>query len=447
MDYKEKYQEKLVSAEFAAGLVKSGDYVDYAWAGQTPVAIDAALAKRAGELKDVVVRGGVILKAPEIFAADPNGDAFIWNSWHSGGSERKRVNAGDGGFYSPLRYSELPRYYRENIKVDIAFLVVTPMDEHGYFNMGLNASHLMAAIERADKVVVEVNEKMPVALGGFENVVHIDQVDYIVEGDNNDIYTLPAGSFGDVDKKVAELIVPEIRDGSCIQLGIGGMPNAVGSLIAESDLKDLGVHTEMLVDAFVDLHDNGKITGARKNIDRFRQTYAFAAGTKKLYDFVDNNPQCMAVPVNYTNDARVIAQLDNFVSINNAVNVDLFGQVSSESSGFKHISGAGGQLDFVLGAYLSKGGKSFICLSSKFYNKKKDREESRIVLNFPTGSAITVARPNTHYVVTENGIFNCKGKSTWERAEGLIGLAAPEFRDDLIKQAEEAGLWRNSNRR
>ena len=236
-------------------------------------------------------------------------------------------------------------------------------------------------------------------------------------------------------------------DGSCIQLGIGGMPNAVGSLLAKSDLKDLGVHTEMLVDAFVDLANAGKITGAKKNIDRYRQTYAFAAGTKKLYDFVDNNPSCMASTVGYTNDARVIAQLDNFVSINNAVNVDLFGQVSSESSGFRHISGAGGQLDFVLGAYLSKGGKSFICLSSKFYNKKEDKEESRIVLNFEPGTIITAARPNTHYIVTEHGIFNCKGKSTWERAEGIINLASPEFREDLIKQAEKAGIWRKSNRK
>lgn len=447
MDYSKKYNEKLITAERAAGLVKSGDFVDYAWAAQTPVAIDKELAKRAGELKEVVVRGGVLLSEPEIFKADPNGDTFIWNSWHSGGAERRRINSTDGGFYNPLRYSELPRYYRENSKVDIAYIVVTPMDKHGYFNMGLNASHLMALIETAKTVVVEVNEKLPVALGGFENVVHIDDVDFIVEGDNPDMLELPSGSFGEVDKKVAELIVNEIPNGACIQLGIGGMPNAVGSLIAESDLKDLGVHTEMFVDAFVDLYNNGKITGAKKNIDRFRQTYAFAAGTKKLYDFIDNNPQCMAVPVDYTNDVRIISKLDNFMSINNAVNIDLYGQVSSESTGFKHISGAGGQLDFVLGAYLSNGGKSFICLSSTFFNKKTGEEESRIVPTFEPGTGITAARPNTNYLVTEYGIFNCKGKSNWERAEGIINLAAPQFRDGLIKEAEKYGLWRNSNRR
>ncbi|EFI41492.1 MULTISPECIES: butyryl-CoA:acetate CoA-transferase [Peptoniphilus] len=447
MDCKNIYKDKLISAAKAASFVKSGDYVDYAWGAQTPVAIDRELAKRAGELKDVVVRGGVLLWTPEIFKADPNGDSFIWYSWHSGGADRVRINTTDAGFYAPIRYSEVPRYYRENCKVDVAYITVTPMDEHGYFNMGLNASHMMAICETAKIVIVEVNEKLPVALGGFENTIHVSEVDYIVEGDNPEMAELPAGAFGDVDRKVAEIIVNEIPNGACIQLGIGGMPNAVGSLIAESDLKDLGVHTEMFVDAFVDLYNKGKITGAKKNIDRFRQTYAFAAGTKKLYDFIDNNPQCMAAPVDYTNDARVISKIDNFVSINNAVNVDLVGQVSSESSGKKHISGAGGQLDFVLGAYLSNGGKSFICLSSKFYNKKTGKEESRIVPNFETGSAITVARPNTHYIVTEYGLFNCKGKSNWERAEGIINLAAPEFRDDLIKEAEKFGIWRNSNRR
>lgn len=446
MDYSKEYAEKLITAKEAAAMVKSNDWVDYAWAGQTPVAIDRELAKRVDELENVRVRGGVLLSVPEIFNADPNGDTFIWNSWHAGGPDRGRINSTDSGFYIPLRYSELPKYYRENCTVDVAFIQVPPMDQHGYFNFGLNASHLMAVCEVAKKIVVEVNENLPRALGGFETEIHISKVDAIVEGDNPEMVELKGGSFGEVDKKVAEIIVNELSDRSCLQLGIGSMPNAVGSLIAESDLKDLGVHTEMFVDAFVDLYNAGKITGAYKNIDRFRQTYAFAAGTKKLYDFIDNNPQCMAAPVDYTNDARVISSIDNFVSINNAVNVDMWGQVSSESSGYKHISGAGGQLDFVLGSYLAKNGKSFICLSSKFMNKKTGKEESRIVPNFETGSAITVARPNTNYIVTEYGIFNCKGKSTWERAEGIINLAAPEFRDELIKEAEKANIWRRSNR-
>ena len=178
------------------------------------------------------------------------------------------------------------------------------------------------------------------------------------------------GPATDVDKKVAELIVDQIPNGACLQLGIGGMPNAVGSLIAESDLKDLGVHTEMYVDAFVDIAKAGKITGAKKNIDRYRQAYGFGAGTKKMYDYLDENPELMSAPVSYTNDIKNIAALDNFISINNCVDLDLYGQISSESSGTKHISGAGGQLDFVLGAYMSNGGKSFICCSSTFTDKQ-----------------------------------------------------------------------------
>ena len=248
------------------------------------------------------------------------------------------------------------------------------MDEHGYFNFGPSASHLGAVCEKARKIIVEVNKNMPRCLGGTENWVHISQVAGVVEGDNPPIGQMAApGAATEVDLKVANLIVPQIPNGACLQLGIGGMPNAIGNLIAQSDLKDLGVHTEMYVDAFVDIAKAGKITGRHKNLDKGRQVYAFGAGTQKMYDYLDNNPECMAAPVEYTNDIRSISAIDNFISINNAVDIDLFGQVNAESAGIKHISGAGGQLDFVLGAYLSNGGKSFICLSSTFMNKK-DRQ-------------------------------------------------------------------------
>ena len=223
------------------------------------------------------------------------------------------------------------------------------------------------------------------------------------------------------------------------------MPNAVGSLIAESDLKDLGVHTEMYVDAFVDIANAGKINGSKKNFDRGRQTYAFAAGTKKLYDYLDNNPECMSAPVDYTNDVRVIAGLDNFISINNAVDIDLFGQVNSESAGTRHISGAGGQLDFVMGAYLSRGGKSFICCSSSF-TSKDGQLHSRIVPTLTQGSIVTDTRANTHYLVTEYGMVNLKGLATWQRTEAIISIAHPQFRDELIKEAEKMKIWRRSNK-
>ena len=261
----------------------------------------------------------------------------------------------------------------------------------------------------------------------------------------------PIGELGaggpatDVDKKVAQLIVDQIPNGACLQLGIGGMPNAVGSLIAESDLKDLGVHTEMYVDAFVDIARAGKINGSKKNIDRFRQVYGFGAGTKKMYDYLDENPELMSAPVSYTNDIRSIAALDNFISINNCVDIDLFGQISSESSGIKQISGAGGQLDFVLGAYLSNGGKSFICCSSAFIDKQGVMH-SRIRPTLVEGSIVTDTRANTHYVVTEYGMVNLKGLSSWQKAEALISVAHPDFRDELIAEAEKMHIWRRSNK-
>ena len=239
----------------------------------------------------------------------------------------------------------------------------------------------------------------------------------------------------------------QIPNGACLQLGIGGMPNAVGSLIAQSDLKDLGVHTEMYVDAFVDIANAGKITGANKAIDKGRQVYAFGAGTKKLYDYLNNNPACMSAPVDYTNDVRTISQLDNFMSINNAVDLDLFGQVNAESAGVKNISGAGGQLDFVLGAYLSKGGKSFICCSSTFMDKKTGQLQSRIRPTLANGSIVTDTRANIHYLVTEYGLVNLKGLSTWQKAEAIISVAHPDFRDQLIADAEKMHIWRRSNKR
>ena len=446
MNFQTMYNEKLTSAEDAVKVVNSGDWVDYGWCTGTPVALDAAMAKRLPELTDVNFRGGILMHVPEIFKIDSPAQHMTWNSWHMGGIERKAI-AQNFSFYNPIRYSELPRYYRDSATPSrVAMFQVAPMDKHGYFNFGPNASHMAAVCERAEIIIVEVNENMPRCLGGFEEGIHISQVTMIVEGSNRAIEAMGAAAPAtEVDEAVAKYIVDEIPDGACLQLGIGGMPNAVGSLIAESDLKDLGVHTEMYVDAFVDIARAGKINGSKKNIDRFRQVYGFGAGTKKMYDYLDENPELMSAPVSYTNDIRSIAALDNFISINNCVDIDLFGQISSESSGIKQISGAGGQLDFVLGAYLSNGGKSFICCSSTFTDKQGVMH-SRIRPTLAEGSIVTDTRANTHYVVTEYGMVNLKGLSSWQKAEALISVAHPDFRDELIAEAEKMHIWRRSNK-
>ncbi len=445
MDYGKIYKEKLVSASAAAETVKSGDWVDFGWTATTPVAFDAALAKRLGSLHDVNFRGAILMWIPEIFKIENPAEHMSWNSWHMGGVERKTVEQGFG-YYIPLRYSELPRYYRENVcPGDVAVMQVAPMDEHGWFIFGPRASHLGAICEKAKTLIVEVNKNVPRCLGGSEVGIHISQVDMIVEGNNPPMAQMGSATPSEVDIAVAKLIVEEIPNGACLQLGIGGMPNTVGSLIVDSDLKDLGVHTEMYVDAFVDMSLAGKINGSKKNIDKGRQAYAFGAGTQKLYDFLDNNPECMSAPVDYTNDIRVISSIDNFISINNAVDVDLFGQVNAESSGLKQISGAGGQQDFVLGAYLSKGGKSFICCSST-YAGRDGSLQSRIRPTLANGSVVTDTRTNVQWLVTEYGKVNLKGLSTWQRAEAIIGIAHPDFRETLIREAEEMHIWRRSNR-
>ena len=446
MTYQEEYQQKLTTAAEAVKIVKSGDWVDYGWCCNEPIELDRALAARANELYDVKVRGGVTMQMPEIMKLEDSADHFTWHSWHSSGIDRKIVGAGKG-FFSPMRYSELPRFYRENVDpVDVAMIQTTPMDSHGNFSFAMSCSHLGDMLSRAKHIIVEVNEKMPWVYGLNGSEVNIRDVAAVVEGNNPELTELKSGGAPtDVDVAVANQVVELIPNGACLQLGIGGMPNTIGAMIAQSDLKDLAVHTEMYVDGFVDMALAGKITGRHKNVDPGRQVYAFAAGSKKLYDYMDRNPDVMAAPVDYTNDVRVISSIDNFISINNAIDLDLFGQVNAESAGLRHISGTGGQLDFVMGAYLSKGGKSFICLSSTVTGKD-GVTRSRIVPTLTNGSIVTDPRSCVHYIVTEYGMANMKGLSTWQRAEALINIAHPDFREQLIQDAEKMHIWRRTNK-
>ncbi len=444
VDINQEYARKLISAQEAAQLVKSGDWLDYSLSCGQPVEIDKALALRASDLKDVKVRSAVSLRMPEIMKAEDAGEHFAWHSLHLSGIDRKIIDKGWGS-YIPIRLSETPRYYRENIEpIDISIFQVCPMDKHGYFSLGPQITWLMAALEKSRMIIFEVNQNMPRTLGGYDDKLHISQVDYVVEGPNDPIIVVPPADPGETEKKIACFIVDEIPNGANLQLGIGGMPNAVGSIIAQSDLKDLGVHTELYVDALLEITKAGKVNGRKKNIDRGLQVYCFAFGSEELYRFIDNNPECAAYPGDYTNEPYIIGQLDKFMSINNAIEVDLYGQVCSESDGTRQISGNGGQADFVMGAYRSKGGKSFICLASTY--EKEGQLKSRINPILKPGSIVTSNRTTTHFVVTEYGIVNVKGKSTWERAEALISIAHPLFREQLVQEAAKLKIWTRTNR-
>ncbi|WP_020585305.1 acetyl-CoA hydrolase/transferase family protein [Desulfobacter curvatus] len=438
-----EYRQKLSTAANAVSVVKSGDWVDYGAFLTAPETLDAALAMRVHELRDVKVRALAFPGIAAVAAADPDTGCMIYNSWHFSSGDRKEHDNGNCHFI-PFIYHEAPSHYKQNIKSNICMLKAAPMDRFGYFNFGVANSFQKSMIENADTVIVEVNENMPCCLGGSNESVHIRDVDFVVETDNKPLLTLPDPVITDVDKTIAGMIVSQIEDGSCIQLGIGGMPNAVGKMIAQSDLKDLGVHTEMLADAYLDMYEAGKITNLKKRRDPGKMVYTFALGSARLYDFLNNNPACASCSVDYTNKLSHISDNDKTVSINNAIEVDLYGQVSSESSGFRHLTGTGGQFDFAYGAYHSKGGKSFICLSSTV----KDRDgsiKSRIRPVFDKGSVITLPRTITQYVVTEYGMVSLKGKSTWERAEALISIAHPDFRDQLIRDAEKMHIWTMKN--
>jgi len=444
MDYNLEYQKKVTDAADAVKVVKSGDLVHYGEFVMNSHVLDAALAARKDELHNVEVRAVCCPFVPQIVQQDPGRSHFIYNDWHFSTASR-RSHDNNLCNYISLTYHEGPTFFeRGYVSPDVAMIKVGPMDKSGFFNLGTSNSITMAMCEASKVVIAEVNEAIPQCLGGAKESIHISQIDFIVHGDNRPMIQLPDIPVSDVDRKIAEIVMNEIPDRACLQLGIGAMPNIVGNLIAKSDLKDLGIHTEMLVDSFVDMYDNGKISGKYKSIDKGKIVYTFAMGTKKLYDFLDSNPVCASYPVSYTNDPFRIAQNDNVIAINNAVEVDLYGQVCSESSGVRQISGTGGQFDFIFGAYRSVGGKGFICLKSA--NEVNGKIVSRITPTLPPGATVTVPRSITNYVVTEYGIAMLKAKSTWQRAEELINIAHPAVRDDLVKMAEAQKIWVRSNK-
>ena len=444
-DFYLEYKAKLKTSEEAARVVRNGDWVDYNFGLNIPKLFDKALADRKEELNDIKVRGLLSLRPLKIIEKDPNRETFTYMSWHFSGYERKLHDKGLCD-YIPMVYRNKPSLYRNHLDVDVAIVSVSSMDKHGYFNFSLSNSATKAVLDKARVVIVETNSKFPKAMGGIEECIHISEVDIIIEGENEDIIELKSPAINETDKAVARCIVKEIEDGSTIQLGIGSMPNAVGKLIASSDLKDLGMHTEMLADAYLEIFKSGKLTNRKKNIDKGKGVWSFCMGSKELYEWVDENPGLASFPVNYTNSPEVMAQNDKLITINNCVEVDLYGQINAESSAMRQISGTGGQLDFLTGGYMSQGGKSFICMASTYTDRKTGQMKSRIIPNLPTGGIVTDPRSQAYYLVTEYGMANLAGRSTWERAEMVIEIAHPDFREELIKSAEAMKIWRKSNR-
>lgn len=440
-----EYNKKLVTADEAVKAVKSGDRIHYGLFCGIVKELDKALAKRADELENVIVMDTIwnYPDPPAILQADPEAKHFKYLSTHMSALDRK-MNKQGCCWFVPVQFRENPKYMAENIgDIDVAMFQVAPMDEYGNFNFGPQVAEYWGILKAAKKVIVEVNPCQP-AVHGLENTINISQVDMVVEGKAEPLPSIVAKEASDTEKRIAGYIVDKIQSGSTLQLGIGGMPNYVGKMIAESDIKDLSVHTEMFVDAYVELYKQGKITG-NKNTNKGKMVFTFAMGSQEVYDFLNNNPMGYVAPVDYVNAVEVIAANDKVVSINSCLQVDLFGQVNSESAGLQHIGGTGGQLDFVMGAFQSKGGQSFLCTPST--RKNKDGSVSSLILpRLPEGSIVSVPRSAAHYIVTEYGAVNLKGKSTWERAELLISIAHPDFREELVREAEKMGIWKNSSK-
>lgn len=445
MDFFREYKSKLRTPEQAVQIVKNGDWVDYTVALGHPVLLDRALARRKDELNDVKVRGNLLFGPIEVAEQDPLQEHFTYNSWHFSPYERKLADRGMC-FFIPMIFRNLVEYYVHFLTVNVAMTSVTSMDQHGYFNLSASTGVARGILKKADVVIVEVNENLPRILGGFDETIHISEIDMVVEGKHDKLFQLPSKDPSPEDIAIANHILPHIRDGACLQLGIGSMPDTLGNLISQAGIKDLGMHTELCSDAYYNMYEAGCLTNSRKSLYKNKGVLGIAFGTDKLYQWVEDNPGIAACPLSYVNAAEVIGKIDNMVSINSCISADIYGQVNAESSGSRHISGTGGQLDFLTGASMSKGGKAFLCMTSTFTDKQ-GKTHSRIVPQFENGEIVTSPRSQVYYLATEYGVANLEGLTTWERAEAIISLAHPDFRETLIQSANTQGVWRRSNKR
>lgn len=430
MFWRDEYKRKLRSAEDAVKAIKSFDNVYLGGNAAAPMVVMKALAQRVDELEGVIL-SHVLLMGDDPFSKPGLEKAFHHNSLFVGPGDRASVNDGRSS-YVPIHLHMIPKSIKRGItKVDVASVQCSPPDDHGFMSLGVEVLASKAAVEVAKTVIVQVNKQMPRVLG--DSFVHVSRATYIVETDEPLIELKPKEPT-EVERKIGSFIADMIPDGATLQLGIGGIPDAVLSLLKGK--KDLGIHTEMISDGLMKALEQGIITGAKKTLHPGKVVGTFVLGTKNLYDIVNDNPLLELHPVDHTNDPFIVAQNDNMIAINSAIEVDLTGQVCSDSIGTYIFSGFGGQLDFIRGAAASKGGKPIIALPST----TKNDTISRIVPKLKEGSGVVTTRADVHYVVTEFGVAELWGRNLQERAKALIKIAHPNFREQLEKEAKERHL-------
>ena len=431
-DYQKMYQEKLTTPDKIARQVQSGWLLGMDTATSQTPAIMTAIAEyiRSSDITGVKVQA--LLDAyPFEFYTDPTlAGKMTGYSWFSSSAARKAVNAGYADII-PAYYRDFPTRIRTEYDYDAVCVEVAPMDRHGYFSLALNGSYIDAMLDKTKRIFLEVNDRQPRGLCG--SLIHISQVDAIVEY-NHDLPVLPPVQLDEVSKTIGGLIAERIPDGACLQLGIGAIPDATG--MALKSKHDLGIHTEMFTDSMVELIECGAVNNSKKQIHRGKTVTTFAFGSQRIYDYIDDNPAVEILPVEYVNDPDVICQNDNMISINAAVEVDLFGQVCAESVGTKHMSGSGGQIDYVRGACQSRGGTSFIAFTST----AKGGTISKIKPILTPGAVVTTSKNDVDYIVTEYGVAHLRGRSLGERARQLIAIAHPDLRDELTFEAKKRGI-------
>lgn len=431
--YAAEYKKKLTTPEKAVKRIKNGDTLVHGSTISEPPALLAAVADRArgGSLKDIKVYSSLPMEYAAKTVLSPDlSDCIQAYSWFVTAADRARVKVGLS-YYVPNYIHQIPRLCSDFMDIDVVITTVSPMDKAGYFTFGAVNDYTSVAARNCKTLIVEVNENMPRVFG--DSLLHISEVAAVVEN-HVPLLEMTSPEPKPEDEIIARYIAEMVPDGATIELGLGGIPNAIAHLL--EGRKDLGIHTGVFVPAMVDLIEKGVITGRKKTLHPRKHVFMVAQGTRRMYDFINDNPSMECYPASYTEDPSVIAQNDSMISINTIIEVDLTGQCNAEFLAGSQFSGTGGQLDFVRGAFNSRGGKSI----QAFYSTAKKGKASRIVPRFEPGTVITIPRMDTHYLATEYGVVNLKGKSTRDRALDIISIAHPKFRDELLREAENMYL-------